>query len=514
MLKDPAKKNKTSVPQSFWDKLKSIFLKEKGEGFGQGAFIFGLFSLAFLLPGSPGLILPFIQAILTGLGINIAGEFFKQGSVDYEKIEESVINAFRKLKESEGTLSSSGLSKDEVEDIINVIKECAGKSSGEHETMVAVLKKEIGNEFNCFRELLPTESQKQEFDVINGKLDILIKGQTEIKTELAEIKTDVKSLMKIFSEERLRVDDRILSVGYRPPTIDIYGRDEIVKEYINILMGGKKSILWLHGMGGIGKSTIASMIFEILSNKDSKQKKFDRFVWYGLSDKTEFETALYEILCLISGRKIETIQSNKPPFEQHLDLLGTHLTQQKVLLVLDNIDSAMKTVDEAGQFVDERWCDFLKKFSGKSSALIVTSRPTPKIILSCLEFLKVKGIGQKEALGLMKERGLKDNDNVLIEAYNLLGGHPMALNTLAITVVQFMPDYGGYLSKAGDIMRVLRDSPDPSQNPILLFEEIIKRLPKHLFDILTAMPILFRPEISKAIEALCRELDRNGYKTP
>jgi len=494
MKNNPANKGLDAVPKSFWKKLRNIFISSKGESFGQGTFLFGVFALAFLLPGSPGLILPFIQTILTGLGVGITSEFFKRDSVDYEKIEESVINAFQRLKESESALLTSGLNKDEVENIIKAIKDCAERSSNEQEDMVADLKKALGNEFVFLKELLPNEL-KSGFDIINGKLDVILR-------ELADIK-------RMFGERIVITDNRIFVVGYRPPIDCIYGRDALVAEYIELLHKSKNCILCLHGMGGIGKSTIASMIFSELCVETPINPEFGKCVWFSLSQNPDLETILYELLFIISNGKITTIESGKSKFEQYLDLLGTYLTREPILVVLDNIDSAMKISNGFGNFADNRWFDLIRRFSGTKSALVITSRPVPPIMEAICITKPIPGIWRDEALSLMKDKGLRDSDKTLDEAYSLLGGHPMALSTLAVTVTKFMPRCNSYLSKAGEIMDVVRKSPDPKRNPILLFEEVIKpeRLPDNEFTILTAMPILFRPETSDAIASLCSEID-------
>jgi tetratricopeptide (TPR) repeat protein len=123
----------------------------------------------------------------------------------------------------------------------------------------------------------------------------------------------------------------------------------------------------------------------------------------------------------------------------------------------------------------------------------------------------VQGIGQQASLELLKKKELngkklKDKDDVLVKACNLLQGHPMALNALADTVL-CNDRWGGWLSNAGDIMAVLRKSPDPEMNPIFLFEKIIKDLSLNKFTVLTSMPVFFRPETTDAVAALS-ELNR------
>ena len=447
------------------------FNNERGKAIGTGFCAAGVIGLGLLLGVPATGILPFFSQLFTGLGVNL--------------------------------LTGSGrLSEKEIEEFSKLVEECAAKSKEELQAMVAELRRGIGDEFNELKGFLPEE--------FRAKFDALVADVKRLVGFAERAEEDHEEIKEMLTEALARViitADRIFVFGYRPTIDGIHGRDGLADEYTKLLSEGSAHVLWLHGMGGIGKSTLASMVFSRLSSDDPEAARFKRLIWYDLKEHPDPETPLFNVVSVLTDRRVPPAApaQDQPLFDQHLNILATRVSQKPVFLVLDNIDNAMGA---SGEFADHRWPRVIRAFSGSGSALIVTSRPFPSFVEAGCVPKPISGIGRNDAIALMREEGLRDSDDVLEDAWKLLRGHPMALRALAATVRR-TPRWRGMLANAGEIMDAVRACPDPERNPIVLFEGIIHpdRLPAPHFALLTAMPVFFRPEKAEAIAALRHELD-------
>jgi len=466
-----------------------------------------ILGLGFLIPGS-GMVFAFLKPLLISMG---AG-FLSDG---LEKLGNLTPDEFRKILKDE--LEKSDLHSDLKKEFSVLLDEYSSKTSEQLTTILAQHKEEIGDKlFDQFKNFMP-EPMKLEFDKINDKLDFIIPILTSLKQTTYEINVKIDIVLQKLDEiEKLKrelgnrisiTSYNVFVLGYCPPVKGIYGRDVLADEYAEMLSNDTVSILWLYGMGGIGKSTLAAMIFNQLHSENVESKRFNKFIWYNLSEKPGPEQVIRDLLFILTGGDIPSQPPDKPLFKHYSDSLGTCLNQEPCFVALDNIDIAMKKGGKAGE-LDETWYSLLELFSGSKSSLITTSRPLPWF--SECECKPVEGIDREAALALMRKRGLRDSDEVLFEAISLLQRHPMALTALA-AVVQHSTACNGFLGNETKIMDIIRRNPVRKRNPILLFEEIIHpvHLPTDELCILSAITILMRPEIIDAITALRPEIDKN-----
>jgi tetratricopeptide (TPR) repeat protein len=300
-------------------------------------------------------------------------------------------------------------------------------------------------------------------------------------------------------------DNRVFVLGFKPSTKGIFGREEFARDCAEQIKSGETEFLCLHGPAGIGKSTVAALMYNDLS--ETAIDRFARFIWCHLTEDSELETVLLRLVMIATDGNVPALEPDKEAFEMLLDLLRMRLVSSPAFVVFDNLDNAFSLSEVAGTFSDERWPELFRAFFGGKSAVLVTSRQTPRFFEPSAHFRVVDGISQPEAIKLMRDAGVKDDDSVLKETYQLMQGHPMALSALAATVVR-KPRYRRMISRAGDIMEALREGPDRSRNPIILFEKVIHadRLPANEYSLITVMPVLFRPEAATTIGALRPEI--------
>ena len=113
----------------------------------------------------------------------------------------------------------------------------------------------------------------------------------------------------------------------------IVGRDGEKQEIINLLSSGTNNdetvIVTIHGLGGIGKSTLAQLVY----NDAQIIKKYDHRIWVYVSRDFSLKKIGSSIISLIPGGG----QQNRDTLEvinQSLDIL---LSGKKVLIILDDL---------------------------------------------------------------------------------------------------------------------------------------------------------------------------------
>ncbi|RCV37642.1 hypothetical protein SETIT_8G080000v2 [Setaria italica] len=118
------------------------------------------------------------------------------------------------------------------------------------------------------------------------------------------------------------------------------GRNREKQEIINLLSAGTKNdetvIVSIHGLGGIGKSTLAQLIYN-----DAQFKKYDHRIWVYVSRDFSLKKIGSSIISLIP---IEGGQQNRDTLEAINQCLDNLLRGKKVLIVLDDLWEEKDTV--------------------------------------------------------------------------------------------------------------------------------------------------------------------------
>ncbi|KAG5227240.1 disease resistance protein [Salix suchowensis] len=142
---------------------------------------------------------------------------------------------------------------------------------------------------------------------------------------------------------------------------EIYGRDKEKEELISMLLANSDdlSVYAIHGMGGLGKTTLAQLVY----SDASVEGRFDRRIWVCVSDDFDIRRLSRAILESIEGKTCTL---------QELDILQRRLQEELIgrrfLLVLDDV-----------------WDHYHEKWNALKDALRVGARGCAIIITTRLK---------------------------------------------------------------------------------------------------------------------------------
>ncbi|KAL5563598.1 hypothetical protein UlMin_033345 [Ulmus minor] len=203
----------------------------------------------------------------------------------------------------------------------------------------------------------------------------------------------------------------------------VYGREEDKERIINFLVNDAKdiSIYPIIGLGGMGKTTLAQLVF----NDDKICGEFELKMWVCVSEDFDVKSLVKAIIESAIGRACDALDMD-PLQKRLLDLLRG----RKFLLVLDDVWNEDQ----------EQW-DKLKSVlacgSSGSSVLVTTRMQTVASIMGTIPAHHLSGLSEDDCWLLFKQRAF---DNESKERPNLLeigkeivkkcGGVPLAAKAL------------------------------------------------------------------------------------
>ncbi len=228
-----------------------------------------------------------------------------------------------------------------------------------------------------------------------------------------------------------------------------YGRETEAKKLLGWLKKDKssncRSILIL-GMGGIGKTALSIKIAQQV------QPEFEAIAWRSLRNAPTVEELLADLIQFFSNQQ----ETNLPEsLDGKILRLIQYLKTTRCLLVLDNIESILKSGDRSGSYQENhRGYGQLIRSLGETphqSCLILTSREKPKGISARdgenlpVRCLSLRGLPEAEGREIFKSKGTFTGTQrewqFIIDRYS---GNPLALKIVASSIRDF---FGGNLSE-------------------------------------------------------------------
>src|SRR5436190_2486490 len=185
------------------------------------------------------------------------------------------------------------------------------------------------------------------------------------------------------------------------------GREVEVAELSQWIVQERCRLVTLLGMGGIGKSMLASLLGNRLA------PHFEAVLWRSLRDAPSCEELVADCITFFS----ETPPAEFPiSLEQRITQLVARLQASRCLLVLDNLETLLASGDPEGNYLPgyEGYGRLIERLaeSVHQSCVLLTSRERPREIealegtRSPVRSLRLLGVDDQTAQELLSDRGL------------------------------------------------------------------------------------------------------------
>src|SRR5207247_4681990 len=213
------------------------------------------------------------------------------------------------------------------------------------------------------------------------------------------------------------------------------GREVEVAELSQWIVQERCRLVTLVGMGGIGKSMLASLLGSRLA------AHFEAVLWRSVRDAPSCQELV--ATCLTSF-------SEPPPaefpasLEQRITQLLSRLQARRCLLVLDNLETLLESGDREGNYLPgyEGYGRLIGRLaeSAHQSCVLLTSREKPKEIealegvRSPVRSLRLVGVDEQAAHDLLSDKGLSGPPAAWQRLVASYAGNPLALKIVAQAV--------------------------------------------------------------------------------
>lgn len=273
----------------------------------------------------------------------------------------------------------------------------------------------------------------------------------------------------------------------RPPNIDVWvGRESELRS----LETSKAKIVIICGMGGEGKSALASHYIHTLQEREGRYRFWD---WRDCKEQSDrIRTQVVEIIVRFSRGTILADDLAEANDLELVELLIDYTQDAHAILVFDNVDSYVDL--ENGKFTGMLDAIVQKMATSEStSRIVITCRPDVQYAVASAITFSIKGLSEDEAIELFAMRAPHEEipEIDIREAHSLTKGHAFWLDLLAVQVSN-VP--GTTLRKMLDDLRRGREEvPD-------VLSSIWDKLALREKTLLRFMAEAVRPETEKTIE--------------
>jgi len=272
-------------------------------------------------------------------------------------------------------------------------------------------------------------------------------------------------------------------------------------------------LVTLVGMGGIGKSMLASLLGSRLA------AHFEAVLWRSVRDAPSCQELVANCLTFFS----ETPPAEFPAsLEQRITQLLSRLQARRCLLVLDNLETLLESGDRAGNYLPgyEGYGRLIQRLAeaAHQSCVLVTSREKPKEIeplegmRSPVRTLRLGGVDEQAAHELLSDKGLSGTSLAwqgLVASY---AGNPLALKIVAQAISDlFGGDLDRFLQEGELIFNGVRPvlhqqvgRLSPLEHLLLTWLAVLREWTKLDTLVQVLHPRVLRSQLLEALEALLR----------
>ncbi|KAJ0717050.1 putative P-loop containing nucleoside triphosphate hydrolase, leucine-rich repeat domain superfamily [Helianthus annuus] len=246
---------------------------------------------------------------------------------------------------------------------------------------------------SCCTNFSRTTTMIAELDDISTKLQDLVKEKDNLGLDNLGLKAEEEARPRIVNNNR-----RLQTSVVNPSSI--VGRqaqkDALVQQLLSPAdepCDQNYSIVPIVGMGGLGKTTLAGLLYNDVQVKDH----FELKAWICVSDEFDVSVRSKEIFIAFGGE----VKEEHKNFNKLQEALRDHLTRKRFLLVLDDVWSESR----------EDWETLVRPF--------YTCSPGSKIIVTTRKDVLLKKLGYNSLYKHLES--LSDDDALSLFALHALG---------------------------------------------------------------------------------------------
>ncbi len=218
-----------------------------------------------------------------------------------------------------------------------------------------------------------------------------------------------------------------------PPFVAVcVGRDKELR----LLEETSANVIFLTGLGGQGKSTLAAQYF----SRSQSSGRFEVYVWRDCKEESErFENQLASVIEKFSAGTITGDDLAKRSIESLTQVLLDLVKDTAVLFVFDNVDhyidlELFRMTGSPDVFVKALL------LSGSKSKVVFTCRPSVAYAHPRALSLHLEGLNIDATRRLFLERRAPSNSSEIEDAHEITEGHAFWLDLLAVQVARRAPE--------------------------------------------------------------------------
>lgn len=224
--------------------------------------------------------------------------------------------------------------------------------------------------------------------------------------------------------------------GTIPPTDSrtVVQREKLVRELYRRLTKADTTAIVLTGMAGVGKSTLAALIYRFVKRQHLGSSYFTaKPLWFTIDTDTTMAELAGNIFQAL-GKPTPDFRSMTPHSQAAAFFKLLNTTERPRLIVLDQFENILDW--QSGDIIVDPairiWLAAINSEKCKCRILL-TSRNFPQQIqpLTFIQEYSVRGLEINEGIELLRKLGVQGTDEALYKAVQYCGGHGLALTLLA-----------------------------------------------------------------------------------
>ncbi len=236
--------------------------------------------------------------------------------------------------------------------------------------------------------------------------------------------------------------------GEAPDISVFYGRNEELTTCLEWILQDQCRVVTLLGMGGIGKTALAVKLAEQI------QDQFEYVIWRSLRNAPPFNNILADLILFLSHQETELPED----INQRISRLIYYLRKYRCLVILDNLETILKSGDCAGNYLQgyEAYSELLRRLGEDwhQSCIILTTCEKPQEITLLegpklsVRSLILKGLQEDDGKKIFIAKGFSGSEDRLAEVIHLYRGNPLALQLIANLIQElFNGNISSYLEQ-------------------------------------------------------------------